>query len=156
RSLWDRGPAPGRGPASMCRPDRPEVPSRFPFADFASLRFNPSLRTMTGAGRKGSSEVLTQQAARMLRIPVVATLAPLATAATGRESGSPGDDGSRGIWYYTQPSKDESRYKYSGGFATYPQQPLPIAVYAPKVNRTFFVYGGTVTGKHELLNMVAY
>src|SRR4051812_21297190 len=53
------------------------------------------------------------------------------------------DDGYRGIWYYNQPSHDEYKYKYSGGFATYPQQHEPIAIYAPAVKKTFFVYGGT-------------
>ncbi len=37
------------------------------------------------------------------------------------------DDGYRGIWYSNQPSNDAYRYKYSGGFATYPQQHIPIA-----------------------------
>lgn len=30
------------------------------------------------------------------------------------------DDGYRGIWYANQPSGDEYKFKYSGGFATYP------------------------------------
>jgi len=65
-------------------------------------------------------------------------------------------DGYTGIWYYNQPSNDEYVYKYSGGFATYPQQQSPIAIYAPAVNKTFFCYGGTVEGKQELLHMVSY
>src|SRR5512145_3331769 len=67
----------------------------------------------------------------------------------------PRADGYRGIWYYNQPSKDEYAYKYSGGFATYPQQHMPIAVYAAKANKTFFVYGGRSSQKNELLHMVA-
>jgi len=66
------------------------------------------------------------------------------------------DDGYRGIWYYNQPSKDEYVYKYSGGFGTYPQQHIPIAYYSAAANKTFFCYGGTVTGKQELLHMVSY
>jgi hypothetical protein len=66
------------------------------------------------------------------------------------------DDGYRGIWYYNQPSKDEFKYKYSGGFATYPQQHAPIAIYSKEANKTFFCYGGTVRGKQELLHMVSY
>jgi hypothetical protein len=66
------------------------------------------------------------------------------------------DDGYRGIWYYNQPSKDEYVYKYSGGFATYPQQQSPIAIYAKEANKTFFCYGGTVKGKQELLHMISY
>jgi hypothetical protein len=66
------------------------------------------------------------------------------------------DDGYRGIWYYNQPSGDEYVYKYSGGFATYPQQQSPIAIYSKAANKTFFCYGGTVKGKQELLHMVSY
>ncbi len=65
-------------------------------------------------------------------------------------------DGYRGIWYMNQPSGDAYVYKYSGGFATYPQQHVPIAIHAPRVGKTFFCYGGTVPGKQELLIMVSY
>ena len=41
-------------------------------------------------------------------------------------------DGYRGIWYMNQPVKSEYRYKYSGGFGTYPQQHVPIAIYVTK------------------------
>jgi hypothetical protein len=68
----------------------------------------------------------------------------------------PREDGYRGIWYMNQPSKDEHRYKYSGGFATYPQQHVPIAIYSPAADRTFFVYGGTTKGRRNLLHMVSY
>lgn len=68
----------------------------------------------------------------------------------------PKDDGYRGIWYSNQPSNDEYGYKYSGGFATYPQQQLPCAVYAKEVNRTFFCYGGRSRDKNELLHMVSF
>jgi hypothetical protein len=72
------------------------------------------------------------------------------------------DDGYRGIWYANQPTGDEYAYKYSGGMATYPHQHLPIAIYAPAVNRTFFVYGGIARAepgqplRQELLHMVSY
>ncbi len=66
------------------------------------------------------------------------------------------DDGYRGIWYAVGKTKDEYAYKYSGGMATYPHQQGPIAVYAPAVNKTFFVYGGTVRGKRQLLHMVSH
>lgn len=72
----------------------------------------------------------------------------------------PADDGYRGIWYSNQPTMDEYRYKYSGGMATYPQQHHPIAIYAPEVEKTFFVYGGTIArsadDEQELLHMVSY
>ena len=66
------------------------------------------------------------------------------------------DDGYRGIWYYNQPSDDEYRYKYSGGFATYPQQITPFAVYCGEANRTFFCYGGAPADKNELVHAVSY
>ena len=69
-------------------------------------------------------------------------------------------DGYRGIWYYNQATKDEFKYKYSGGMATYPQQHAPIAIYRKEVNKTFFVYGGTTartdSDKQQLLHMVSY
>ena len=66
------------------------------------------------------------------------------------------DEGYRGIWYYNQRSNDQYVYKYSGGFATYPQQHAPIAIYSKEAQKTFFCYGGTVKGKQELLHMVSY
>ncbi len=68
----------------------------------------------------------------------------------------PRDDGYRGIWYYNERTNDQYKYKYSGGLATYPQQQGPIAYYSEKTNKTFFVYGGTVKGRQELLHMVSY
>ena len=72
----------------------------------------------------------------------------------------PKDDGYRGIWYFNQPSNDEYKYKYSGGFATYPQQHAPIAIYSPAAQKTFFCYGGTTArtaaDKQQLLHMVSY
>jgi hypothetical protein len=65
-------------------------------------------------------------------------------------------DGYNGIWYFNQPSRDQYVYKYSGGFATYPQQQSPIAIYAPAVNKTFFCYGGARPGEQRLLQMVSY
>lgn len=91
--------------------------------------------------------------------PVRHRMAPplfLALAASSLALAQPTDDGYRGIWYSNQPSKDEYRYKYSGGFATYPQQQLPVAVYAKEVNKTFFCYGGRSREKNELLHMVGY
>ncbi|HUR57290.1 MAG TPA: BNR-4 repeat-containing protein [Opitutaceae bacterium] len=69
-------------------------------------------------------------------------------------------DGYRGIWYMNQPTKDEHRYKYSGGFATYPQQHVPIAVHVASQRKTFFVFGGSagnvsVQGD-ELQHLVSY
>lgn len=69
-------------------------------------------------------------------------------------------DGYRGIWYMNQPVNTAFRYKYSGGFATYPQQHVPIAIYAPEVRKTFFVYGGSAgnvsRSSDELQHYVSY
>jgi len=66
------------------------------------------------------------------------------------------DDGYRGIWYYNQKLKNEYKYKYSGGLGTYCAKHIPFAWYAEKTGKTFFCYGGTVKGKHRLLEMVSY
>ncbi|NQT88975.1 BNR-4 repeat-containing protein, partial [bacterium] len=65
-------------------------------------------------------------------------------------------DGYRGIWYSNQPQKNEYVYKYSGGLGTYCAKHIPFAIYAPKVNKTFFCYGGALKDKNELLHMVSY
>jgi hypothetical protein len=69
-------------------------------------------------------------------------------------------DGYRGIWYENQPTKDEYHYKYSGGFATYPQQHVPIAIYVASQRKTFFVYGGSAGNisetKDELQHYISY
>lgn len=87
-------------------------------------------------------------------LPALAFLLALAAPCLARPL--PEDDGYRGIWYYNQPSGDRWVYKYSGGFATYPQQQSPIAVYSAKAGKTFFCYGGTVKGRQELLHMVSF
>ena len=61
----------------------------------------------------------------------------------------------RGIWYSNQPSGDEYRFKYAGGFATYPQQHLPIAIHCASVNKTFFTYGAA-DAENGLLHAVSY
>lgn len=63
--------------------------------------------------------------------------------------------GYQGIWYGNEPRKDRYRCKYSGGFATYPQQHVPIAIYAPEVRKTFFCYGGVEADRRELLHVVS-
>src|SRR4051812_34872490 len=65
----------------------------------------------------------------------------------------PTADGYRGIWYQIK-SGDE--IKYSGGFATYPQQIRPMAIYRKQVNKTFFCYGGADEKNSALLHVVSY
>lgn len=63
-------------------------------------------------------------------------------------------DGYKGIWFELN-QKYEYGDKYSGGLGTYTAKHIPIAIYAPEVDKTFFVYGGT-THKNEkhLLSMI--
>jgi len=74
----------------------------------------------------------------------------------------PRADGYHGIWYYNQKTGDEYAYKYSGGLGTYCADHIPLAIYAPQVDKTFFVYGGTPADadhtkeQQPLLNMVSY
>jgi hypothetical protein len=65
------------------------------------------------------------------------------------------DDGYRGIWF-TLGQKTPLGDKYSGGFATYTANHVPMAIYAPEVNKTFFVYGGAKGGERHLLTMASY
>lgn len=68
----------------------------------------------------------------------------------------PKADGYRGIWYCNEPTHDEYVYKYSGGLGTYCMKHIPMAVYAPEAQKTFFVYGGAAPGGTSLLEMVSY
>lgn len=73
-----------------------------------------------------------------------------------RSDALPRASGYQGIWNFNQPTNDSYRYKYSGGFATYPQQHVPIAIYAPEARKTFFCFGGIQNGRQELLHCVSY
>jgi hypothetical protein len=64
--------------------------------------------------------------------------------------------GYRGIWFNLG---QDSQFgpKYSGGLGTYTAKHLPLAVFAPAAQRTFFVYGGTTErNRRHLLAMVSY
>lgn len=65
-------------------------------------------------------------------------------------------DGYRGIWYQCGAQGGEYRYKYSGGLGVYCAKHRPVAVFAEKVNKTFFCYGGTDPANRTLLHMVSY
>jgi hypothetical protein len=52
-------------------------------------------------------------------------------------------DGYKGIWF-TLGQFSEYGDKYSGGMATYTAKHIPLAIYSPEANKTFFVYGGIV------------
>lgn len=62
-------------------------------------------------------------------------------------------EGYRGIWF-TLGEFTEMGDKYSGGLGTYTANHNPMAVYAPAVDKTFFVYGGTPNGERALLCLI--
>ena len=64
-------------------------------------------------------------------------------------------DGYRGIWF-TLGQFSTYGDKYSGGLGTYTANHIPIAIYGPEVDKTFFVYGGTIKGQRHLLIMASY
>lgn len=65
-------------------------------------------------------------------------------------------DGYKGIWF-TLGQQCEYGDKYSGGLGTYTAKHVPLAVYAPEADKTFFVYGGTTGAeKRYLLIMASY
>jgi hypothetical protein len=85
-----------------------------------------------------------------------ATITTLTTSELAIAAPAERADGYRGIWYSNQATGDKYRYKYSGGFATYPQQHVPIAIYSKAANKTFFCYGGATGKPKELACMVSY
>ncbi|MCM4150733.1 hypothetical protein DHD05_03935 [Arenibacter sp. N53] len=63
-------------------------------------------------------------------------------------------NGYRGIWFELN-QKYEYGDKYSGALGTYTAKHVPLAIYAPEVEKTFFVYGGTpAEDQRHLLCMI--
>ena len=75
-------------------------------------------------------------------MPLILALALLLAVAQSTDQ-RPVAVGYRGIWYMNEKVGGEYVYKYSGGFATYPQWHAPVSIYAPAVAKTFFVLGGS-------------
>ena len=63
-------------------------------------------------------------------------------------------DGYRSIWFELG-KPTEYGVKYSGGFGTYTAKHSPLAIYAPEVDKTFFVYGGTPSVEERYLLCMA-
>ncbi|MBO4671378.1 MAG: BNR-4 repeat-containing protein [Bacteroidales bacterium] len=59
-------------------------------------------------------------------------------------------DGYRGIWFDLGQASDYGS-KYSGGLGTYTMKHIPMAIYSPVVDKTFFVYGGTPSEDRKYL-----
>jgi hypothetical protein len=65
-------------------------------------------------------------------------------------------DGYKGIWF-TLGQFSEYGDKYSGGLGTYTANHIPIAIYSPVADKTFFVYGGTTeAAERHLLIMISW
>lgn len=63
-------------------------------------------------------------------------------------------DGYRGIWFELN-QKYEYGDKYSGALGTYTAKHVPLAIYSPQADKTFFVYGGTTAeNERHLLCMI--
>jgi len=74
----------------------------------------------------------------------------------GISAQNPTADGYKAIWFTLGQFYDYGD-KYSGGLGTYTADHLPVAIYAPEVKKTFFIYGGTTgADKRHLLIMVSY
>ncbi len=74
-------------------------------------------------------------------------------AGTGHAAQSVLDTGYRGIWYALG-FKFEWGDKYSGGLGTYTANHQPMACYAPRVNKTYFTYGGTSGEENRQLTIM--
>ena len=72
-----------------------------------------------------------------------AVLAPPEPKTPSAEEIAQAVDGYRGIWFTLGQVKTEYGDKYSGGLGTYTMKHIPMAVYSPEADRTYFVYGGT-------------
>ena len=60
-------------------------------------------------------------------------------------------NGYRGIWFALGQVNTAYGDKYSGGLGTYTMKHIPMAVYAPEADKTFFVFGGTPTAGEKYL-----
>jgi hypothetical protein len=88
------------------------------------------------------------------RFLVLAGLLALVWVTAGAQTQQTG--GYKGIWF-TLGQFTAYGDKYSGGLGTYTANHLPVAIYAPAVKKTFFVYGGTTRADEKhLLIMLSY
>ncbi|MCK5462587.1 MAG: BNR-4 repeat-containing protein [Bacteroidales bacterium] len=63
-------------------------------------------------------------------------------------------EGYSGIWYQNTPLDNEYRFKYSGGLGTYCAKHRPFAIYAEKVDKTFFCYGAAPPDLYQSTDLV--
>jgi hypothetical protein len=99
------------------------------------------LAIVPGSGREG--RFTNQPATNLAKFYRVKRLPPTGYA-----------DGYRGIWF-TLGQFSTYGDKYSGGLGTYTANHIPIAIYCAEVNKTFFLYGGTIKDQRHLLIMAS-
>ncbi|HYW78511.1 MAG TPA: BNR-4 repeat-containing protein [Thermoguttaceae bacterium] len=97
-----------------------------------------------------SRTLLTATVAATLLLPSLIIAAPPEDAPPQNK-----DAGYRGIWF-TLGQVSEYGDKYSGGLGTYTAKHVPLAVYSPEAEKTFFVYGGAKKDSRHLLAMASY
>jgi hypothetical protein len=64
-------------------------------------------------------------------------------------------DGHHGIWFTLGQYDGTHGDKYAGGLGTYTSKHVPMAAYAPAVDRTFFTYGATSAPDEQDLRIAA-
>ncbi len=90
----------------------------------------------------------------MKRIIIIAAALLFGAATFAQPLNNTKVDGYRGIWF-TLGQESEYGFKYSGGLGTYTVKHIPMAIYAPEAEKTFFVYGGTTEmNERHLLCMI--
>lgn len=98
----------------------------------------------------------------VLCVAAASVLAAEQSSPTSRPVACEQADGYHGLWSAGGELPGEYKYRYSGGLATFSAGHVPMAVYSPKAEKTFFVYGGMPAGGHlksedrRLLIMVSY
>jgi hypothetical protein len=89
-------------------------------------------------------------------VPLVTAIGLFLLGDAGRHAFAADADGYRGIWF-TLGQFSKHGDKYSGGLGTYTANHVPMAVYSPAVDKTFFTYGGTrQKDERHLLIMASY
>ena len=77
------------------------------------------------------------------RLTIIALLLSCTSVMAQERMNNQKAEGYRGIWFALGQVNTEYGDKYSGGLGTYTVKHIPLAIYSPEVEKTFFVYGGT-------------
>ncbi|MBT3382243.1 MAG: hypothetical protein HN778_19900 [Prolixibacteraceae bacterium] len=83
-------------------------------------------------------------------IVLITTLIILTICSNAQSLNNTKIDGYRPIWFELN-QKYEFGDKYSGALGTYTAKHVPLAIYAPEADKTFFVFGGTKSEDEKYL-----